>query len=150
MRPSVVALTLIVALGACRAGLAGTPAPAPVDCSLPWTSEAQVSGCASADYDVAGGAGQSTLDIVVASQDPATIAAAMAHAWQSLDRDAQAVVRARSGPTVDGDGYDRGVLSAPGRRGDPLVFEICTAWDEGADPGQLCSDRMVFAIPLEG
>jgi hypothetical protein len=128
-----------------------SPALASVECALPWTSQDQIWGCGTPDYDVAGGLGQRELNIVVASTDPTSIAAAMAHAWRYVDPFEDGVVWARSAPEmIDGE-YDRGFLSAANDHGQVrLVFNVCTSWRDRSDGGAICAARVVFAVSVSG
>lgn len=144
----VVAFALVLAgCGGSRQATQGEPA-AQTDCSLPWTSMDQVFDYASPHYEVASMEGEQTVNIIVATKDTATIAAAPAHAWnEHIPYYEEAVVWAWSDPAQIGLGYDRGVLSEQGQLGELLVFQICTSWtDYGAEIGETCGDRLEFTI----
>jgi hypothetical protein len=148
-----VAFALALAVVACsttvdEGGNANQDGGAPVDCALPWDSVDQVFDCGSTTYTVANRDGEAVVNIVVESDDPSQIAAALAGAWnEEIPFDEEAVVWAYSSRrAARAGGYDRGVVSEQGMEGERLVFEICTDWEPLPGPGDLCSDRTEFTV----
>lgn len=153
------ALALVLALAGCFVGPMVSP-DSDLDndgvaddresayCTLPWDSIYQVEVCGTAGAREVANSGI-RFDVVIREKDADTIARALAGAWLAREDTADEIVVwawSRPGAKRGGGGYDRGVVSEQGELGEELVFQICTAWEPIAGPGDLCADEMEFTI----
>ena len=139
--------SVVSACGITTETLVDEPERSLVDCELPWNSMDQVFECADRSrYRVAETEGEQVVHIVVRQEQPAFIAAALAHAWSQIPSDVEGVIWAWSKPGAIGHGYDRGVVSEEGELGETLVFEVCTEWESPQGPSDLCTVKLEFKI----
>ena len=108
----------------------------------------QVESCATDDA-IPINVDRNKVDVIIRSDDPEQIARALAGEWVAREDMADEIVVwaiSESALQHGGVGYDRGIVSEQGERGEQLVFRICTAWQPLSAPGDRCTGRMTFRI----